>query len=288
LGLELAEELGGEIVSADSMQVYIDMDIGTDKPSIEVRARIGHHAIDLVYPDQAFDALRYREAASRSIEVITQTGRTAFVVGGTGLYIRVLLHGLFACPPIPSEVRAALRRQAREFGVVQLYEELKQVDRTTANRVHPHDALRIVRALEVYRASGRPISELRQTHGSVQGAYRSLKLALEVERDDLYSRIDTRVDGMIERGLLGEVERLLNLGYTRDLRSMQGLGYRQIGAYLHGDCSLERAIELIKRDTRRYAKRQWTWFRGDSDVRWLTGKNSQTEAVKMAKNFLKL
>ena len=288
LGLELAEALGGEIVSADSMQVYIDMDIGTDKPSSQVRARISHHAIDLVYPDQAFDALRYKEAASRSIEVITQTGRTAFVVGGTGLYVRVLLHGLFVCPPIPSEVRAALRRQAHELGVGRLYEELKQVDPTTARRVHPHDAFRIVRGLEVYRTCGRPISELRQTHGFGQEAYRSLKLALDVERDDLYRRIDTRVDGMIERGLLGEVERLLNLGYTRDLRSMQGLGYRQIGAYLHGDYSLERAIELIKRDTRRYAKRQWTWFRGDSGVRWLKGRDSRREAVMMVKNFLKL
>lgn len=270
------------------MQVYIDMDIGTDKPSAEVRSRIRHHAIDLVYPDQAFDALRYREAASRSIETISQTGRPVFVVGGTGLYIRVLLQGLFVCPPIPPEIRTALRRQVRESGVDELYEELKQVDGITAHRVHPHDAFRIVRALEVYRASGKPISELRQNHGFFQESYRSLKLALEFERNNLYSCIDTRVDGMIERGLRGEVERLLNLGYTRDLRSMQGIGYRQIGAYLNGDYSLERAIELIKRDTRRYAKRQWTWFRRDSDVHWLMGKDSMKEAVTMVKNFLKL
>ena len=288
LGLDLAEALNGEIVSADSMQVYIHMDIGTDKPSTEIRQRITHHVIDLVYPDQSFDAAQYRDAASQAIQAVTHSGKRAFVVGGTGLYLNALVHGLFSCPPIPQEIRMKLREEARERGSARLHEELRRVDSAAAGRIHPHDTFRIVRALEVYRTVGKAISDLQRAHRLSSEPVHVLKMAIDVERKDLYRRIEERVDRMMKRGLIEEVESLFNLGYDRSLRPMQGIGYRQVGAYLHGELSLDRAIDLTKRDSRRYAKRQWTWFRGDSEVRWLPEKRPEVEALRMAKNLLKV
>lgn len=288
MGLELAEALDGEIVSADSMQVYIHMDIGTDKPPAEIRQRVSHHVMDLVYPDQSFNAAQYRDAAFRAIQAITSSGKRAFVVGGTGLYIEALVHGLFPSPPIPQEIRTKLREEARQRGTAHLFEELKRVDSAAASRIHPNDTFRIVRGLEVYRATGTPISQLRQVHGFSRESYQVLKIAIGMERKELYRRIEARLDRMMDRGLVEEVQRLFNLGYGRSLKAMQSIGYRQIGAYLYGDLSLNQAIDLIKRDTRRYAKRQWTWFRGDSEVCWLRGKRPKDEAFKKVKNFLKV
>lgn len=288
LGLQLAEAINGEIVSADSMQVYINMDIGTDKPPAEIRQRINHHVIDLVYPDQSFDAAQYREAAFRAIQTLTNAGKRALVVGGTGLYLRALVNGLFACPPIPHEIRMKLKQEARQMGTSHLYEELKRVDSAAASRIHPNDSFRIVRALEVYQSLGKPISKLREAHRFSQQSCRALKIAIDMERKELYRRIEARVDRMIGSGLVDEVETLLNLGYGRNLKPMQSIGYRQIGAYLQGELSLDQAIDLIKRDSRRYAKRQWTWFRGDSEVCWLKGKRPEREAFRKVKNFLKV
>ncbi len=288
LALELAEALNGEIVGADSMQVYIHMDIGTDKPSAEIRQRVAHHVIDLVYPDQFFDAAQYREEACQAIQTITHSGKTAFVVGGTGLYLHVLVHGLFTCLPIPEEVRMSLREEARECGPACLHEELRRVDSAAAERIHPHDTFRIVRALEVYRTVGKPISELQRAHRLSSEPVHVLKMAIDVERKDLYRRIEERVDRMMEGGLIEEVESLFNRGYDRSLRPMQSIGYRQIGAYLREELSMDRAIDLTKRDSRRYAKRQWTWFRGDSEVRWLAGRGLEVEALRMVKNHLKV
>jgi tRNA dimethylallyltransferase len=288
LGLELAEALNGEIVSADSMQVYIHMDVGTDKPPVEVRKRIHHHMIDLVYPDQRFDAAQYGEGAVRAIRGISDSGKRAFLVGGTGLYIKALVHGLFSCPAIPREIRGQLQSDARERGVAYLYEELERIDPGSASTIHPNDAYRIIRALEVWRTVGKPVSELRQGHGFSQDRYRVLKIGIDMERKTLYRRIEARVDRMIDRGLVAEVERLFNLGYGQNLRPMQSIGYRQIGAYLHGDLSRDCAIELIKRDSRRYAKRQLTWFRGDSEIHWVAGSNSKGDVFTRVKNFLKV
>ncbi len=288
LALELAKTLDGEIISADSMQVYIHMDIGTDKPPAEVRQRIKHHMIDLIYPDQSFDASRYRKEALQAIQVIRDSGKKTFVVGGTGLYIRALLYGLFPCPPIPPGTRIKLQEKARRLGIGHLYDELKRVDSRGATRIHPNDSFRIIRALEVWEALGKPISELRQAHGFSQTSYRVLKIGIDRERGELYRRIESRVDRMIDRGLVTEVEQLFNLGYDRNLRPMQSIGYGQIVSYLHGDVPLERAIELIKRDSRRYAKRQLTWFRADPEVYWLSGRNIEIEALQKVKNFLKV
>jgi len=288
LGLELAEALEGEIVSADSMQVYIHMDVGTDKPPVEVRRRINHHMIDLVYPDQLFDAAQYEEGASRAIQAVLDSGKSVFVVGGTGLYLKALIHGLFPCPTVPDEIRRGLQKETRQRGAAHLYEELRRVDAGSASQIHPNDTYRIVRALEVWRGLGKPISELRRNHGFSQDQYRVLKIAIDVERAELYRRIEARVDRMIDFGLVAEVERLFDLDYGPDLRSMQCIGYRQIGSYLNGDLSLDQAIGLIKRDSRRYAKRQLTWFRGDSEVQWLPRKNLWGETLKRVKKFLKV
>jgi tRNA dimethylallyltransferase len=197
LGLELAGALGGEIVSADSMQVYVHMDIGTDKPLPETRAQVKHHAIDLVYPDQPFDAARYRDVAFQAIKTITNSKKRALVVGGTGLYVRALTRGLFRCPPIPEEIRVELKEEAQQRSVSDFYEELKRVDAVAACRIHPRDSFRIVRALEVYRGTGKAISELQRAQESLREPYRILMLAVEVDRTELYHRIDLRVDRMI-------------------------------------------------------------------------------------------
>ncbi|MBW2058846.1 MAG: tRNA (adenosine(37)-N6)-dimethylallyltransferase MiaA [Deltaproteobacteria bacterium] len=288
LGLRLAKSLGGEIISADSMQVYRKMDIGTDKPPLEVRREIRHHGIDLVDPDQPFDAAQYREAALRAVQAVTGSDKPAFVVGGTGLYLRALVHGLFRCPPIPEEVRADLRDKVRAAGPGSLYEELRLVDPVAAARIHPHDALRIIRALEVYKTLGRPISELWKDHGFSDRPFRALKLGIALERKELFRRIEARVDRMIERGLVEEVRGLLDQGYGRELRPMQSIGYRQIAAYLDKELPLERALELIKRDSRRYAKRQLTWFKHDPEVFWIPEEHLEKEALERVKKFLKV
>jgi len=284
----LAKSLGGEIISADSMQVYRKMDIGTDKPPLEVRREIRHHGIDLVDPDQPFDAAQYREAALRAVQAVTGSDKPAFVVGGTGLYLRALVHGLFRCPPIPEEVRADLRDKVRAAGPGSLYEELRLVDPVAAARIHPHDALRIIRALEVYKTLGRPISELWKDHGFSDRPFRALKLGIALERKELFRRIEARVDRMIERGLVEEVRGLLDQGYGRELRPMQSIGYRQIAAYLDKELPLERALELIKRDSRRYAKRQLTWFKHDPEVFWIPEEHLEKEALERVKKFLKV
>jgi tRNA dimethylallyltransferase len=181
-----------------------------------------------------------------------------------------------------------LREEAVKKGAPRLYEELERVDKATAGKVHPNDTIRIIRALEFYRGTGRPISEFRQAHGFSRSSYRVLKLAIDAERRELYRRIEARVDQMIERGLIEEVKLLFSLGYGRSLKPMQSIGYRQIGDYLCGDLGLNQAIEFIKRDSRHYAKRQWTWFRAERDVCWLTGRMPELEAFKRVKNFLKV
>jgi tRNA dimethylallyltransferase len=284
----MAEAINGEIISADSMQVYIYMDIGTDKPLPEVRQRISHHLIDVVYPDQSFDAARYADVASQAIDRLTESGKTSLVVGGTGLYVRALIQGLFSCPPVPLHIRLELKEQAKTGEPSALFDELARVDPSAATRIHPNDLFRIIRALEIYRATGKPISDLRQSHRSVENRYRVLKFAIERPREELYRRIEQRVDTMIEKGLVEEVRRLLDMGYSESLRPMQSIGYRWICEHLKKGLPLDRAIELTKRDSRRYAKRQLTWFKADTAVRWFGVRRLEEEALAVVKNFLKI
>lgn len=265
LALRLAEEIGGEIVNADSMQIYRGMDIGTAKPSAEERARVPHHLLDIVSPDVNFSASDFRREAAAAIADIEHRGKKAILVGGTGLYIRALLEGLVDSPTGDPE----LRRQFADLSGEELLRRLSLVDPETAFRLHPNDRVRIVRALEVFSQTGRPISAFRSEHAFSGTYYHTLKMAIKVERQELYRRTDRRVERMLQEGLVDEVRSLLALGYSREMKAMRSIGYKEITAYLAEETTLNEAVDLIKRDTRRYAKRQMTWFSKENDIYWL-------------------
>jgi len=268
LAIELAEEFGGEIISADSMQVYRYMDIGTAKPTPREQRRVRHHLIDLVTPDQPFHAGLYRTLGQRAIDQLHREGKPVWVVGGTGLYIKSLTQGLFTSPKIDPAVRERLKEEARERGEDFLYQRLKKVDPKTASKLHPRDLFRAVRALEVFDSTGMPISFYREQHGFGDRPYQTLKVGLDLDRPTLYRRIEERVEQMIEKGLLAEVKRLLEMGFGPDLKPMQSLGYKQMVQFLAEEMGWSEAVREMKRDTRRYAKRQWTWFKADPEIHW--------------------
>ncbi len=268
LAVRLAEKLGAEIVNADSMQVYRHMDIGTAKPTAAERKEIPHHLLDVADPDEPFDAARYVDLARPAVEDILARGKVPLVVGGTGLYMKVLTRGICSGPPSDPAVKEALLREEETVGLEGLFSELVRVDPRAASRIHPHDRQRVLRALEVFRISGVALSDLQSGHRFERTVFRAVKIFIYREREELYERINRRVDRMIEQGLEDEVRRLLLMGYGPDLKSMQSLGYRQMALHVLGKLSLIEAATLIKRDTRRYAKRQHTWFRGDPEFSW--------------------
>jgi tRNA dimethylallyltransferase len=268
LAIEWAEASGGEIISADSVQVYQHMDIGTGKPTRDDQERVRHHLIDLVPPDQPFHAALYRTLGRKTIDQLFQERKPIWVVGGTGLYIKTLTQGLFNSPKIDPQARESLRQEARGKGAGALYERLKKVDSQTASHLHPNDLFRIIRALEVFDSTGVPISFYREQHRFGERPYLTLKIGLEMNRDMLFRRIDERVDQMLEKGLLQEVERLMEMGYGPELKPMQSLGYKQMVQFLLKETGWDEAVRQMKRDTRHYAKRQWTWFKADPEVRW--------------------
>ena len=269
MALELADRWGGEIVSADSMQVYRQMDIGTAKPTPEERRRIPHHLIDVVDPDEPFDVSRYIEIANGVIARLQREKKTIFVVGGTGLYIRALLGGLIDGPGADEVLRRQLKEEMKKFGKEYLYERLRARDGRAAAQIHPNDGVRIIRALEVLELTGRSIVEHQHEHGFQESAYEALRIGLKLDRERLNDRIDRRTDKMIAEGFVEEVRRLLDRGYGASLKTMQSFGYRHLVPFLAGRRSLEEAVRLIKRDTRLYAKRQMTWFAADREVGWL-------------------
>lgn len=266
--IEWAEQLGGEIIGADSMQVYRYMDIGTAKPTAEDRRRVPHHLIDLVTPDQPFHAALYRTLGRKKIDQLVLEGKHVLVVGGTGLYIKILTQGIFYCPKIDPHFREDLKKEAEAKGPEVLYERLRRVDPSTASQLHPHDLFRIIRALEVFDSTGVPISFYREQHRFGEQPYHTLKIGLQMGREKLYHQIDLRVDRMLEQGLLQEVEGLMGMGYGPQLKPMQSLGYKQMVQFLLKKVRWDEAIRQIKRDTRHYAKRQLTWFKSDPEVQW--------------------
>ncbi len=268
LSLDLAATLGTEIINADSMQVYRLMDIGTAKPSPEERARVRHHLIDVADPDEPYDAALFVRQARPVIDALHAQGKVPLVVGGTGLYMKALTRGLCPGPSGDPEMRRKILEELDRQGLSILYEELRRVDPACAAKIHPNDRQRIVRALEVFRSTGVPLSQWQDAHGFRQALYPTVKIALCRERRDLYARIDQRVLQMMDRGLLNEVRSLLERGYPCTLKSMQSLGYRHMCLYLAGTVSLDEAVRLMQRDTRHYAKRQITWFKGDAEFRW--------------------
>jgi len=269
MALELADRWGGEIVSADSMQVYRHMDIGTAKPTPEERKRIPHHLLDVVNPDEPFDVSLYIRLANGIIDDLQREERPVFVVGGTGLYIRALLGGLIDGPGADAMLRRELKQEMNHSGKAHLYQKLRIRDPKAADRIHPHDGVRIIRALEVLELTGRSIVDHQQEHRFREVPYKVLRIGLCLDRERLNDRIEQRTDRMIADGFAEEVRRLLGMGYEESLKPMQSLGYRNIASFLAGRQSLGEAVRLIKRDSCRYAKRQMTWFAADREVGWL-------------------
>ena len=267
----LAAPIGGHIVSADAMQVYQGMDVGTAKPTPDEQALATHHLIDVIKPDEPFDVACFVSRARQIIERLDVKGIPIFIVGGTGLYIKALLQGLFdpGRKGYNRQVRERLEAEKKSLGPAALYERLCRVDPVTGSKLHPNDVFRVIRALEVYESTGRPISAYHRQHGFSERPYRVLKIGLYMDRQSLYDRIDRRVEKMLEMGLLTEVRALLDQGYGRELKSMSSIGYRHMAMYLRGEISWDDAVGTLKRDTRRYAKRQLTWFRADSEMQWI-------------------
>jgi tRNA dimethylallyltransferase len=282
--LALASSLGAEIVNADSLQVYRELDIGTAKPSLEERARAPHHLIDVADPPEPYDAARFCREGRAVLDELTRRGVPPLVVGGTGLYLRALLGGLFAEGEPAPGVRDRVRQELASLGLPVLYARLIHLDPATASRLHPHDTYRIVRALEVMAATGKPLSEFIKAHRFRDMPYEVLKLGLELPREELYRRIDLRVELMLEAGWLDEVEGLLHR-YPPDLKPLQALGYRHLINYLTGRWSWDEALTLLTRDTRRYAKRQLTWFSSDPAVHWFHPDQTEAMAAALAEFF---
>ena len=283
--INLAGTFNGEIIGADSMQIYRYMDIGTAKPTTDEQSRVAHHMIDLIDPDEHFDARQFAEMANEKIIKLYAGDVTPFVVGGTGLYIKALVHGLFKTGRADIRARERLQEQARIYGADSLYQKLRRHDPDTAERIHPNDSYRIIRALEVYELTGKPITAFQREHGFKDHRFRALKIGLHINREVLYDRINHRVDAMIDSGFLDEVKRLLEMGYSDDLKSMQSIGYRHLIDFIKGRCSWDETLRTLKRDTRRYAKRQLTWFKADPEIIWRE-PGQLREIQRLIKKFL--
>ena len=269
LGVRLAQEINGEVVNADALQVYRGLNIGTAKPPSELRHAVPHHLLDICEPTEVFSAGEFVRRARPVIEEIHGRGGTAILVGGSGFYLRALLDGLGPVPTTDPEVREEVARRTAEEGLAAIYRELRERDPETAQRLEPGDRQRIQRALEVVLATGVPLSEWIRRKRVEPTGLAAFKIGLTVERAILYDRISGRVQRMVERGWVEEVEGLLNRGYEPDAPAFQAIGYRQIVQYVLGNCRLEVALDDTIRATRRYAKRQLTWFRKEKDVHWI-------------------
>ena len=272
VGIELAQRLNGEIISADARQIYRFMDIGTAKPTTEERAAARHHLIDFINPDKGYSAGQFAEDASAVIGDILCRGKVPIVVGGAGLYIRALFDGFSPMPKIPIEIRARLQEEGRAC-LPALYERLCEVDSEWAAKIHPTDTQRILRGLEVYEASGKPLSEHQKVTPTPPIRHKASYFGLHWDRETLYDRINARACLMLENGLIEETASLRDRGYTPDLNALNAFGYREIFQYLNGKTTLDRALADLQQGTRRYAKRQMTFFRRDKRFRWVDGSD---------------
>ncbi|MFP4032304.1 MAG: tRNA (adenosine(37)-N6)-dimethylallyltransferase MiaA [Desulfococcaceae bacterium] len=284
--IDLARALNGEIVGADSVQIFRHMDIGSAKPTPAERAAAPHHLVDVADPDEPWDAARYARVARGVIADIHGRGRAPLVAGGAGLYIRALLEGIFPAGGTDPEVRRRLRDEAAARGAPALHRRLAETDPEAATRIHPNDAFRIVRALEVLEVTGRHLSTHQADHDFGDAPYRLFRIGLYREREELYERIERRVDAMLAEGLLEEVRGLLARGYGPELKPMGAIGYRHMVDFLAGRVDWAETVRLLKRDTRRYAKRQLAWFRAEADTRWTTPE-SMGALLPELKNFLR-
>ena len=270
LSIALARAVEGEIISADSMQVYKHMDIGSAKIKKEEMEGIPHYLIDVLEPDEEFHVVRFQEMAKEAMKEIYSKGKIPILTGGTGFYIQAVVKDIdFSQDTEKSSVRERLENLAQEKGGGYLHELLAQRDPESAEKIHPNNIKRVIRALEYYELTGEKISLHNEREGEKVSPYNTAYFVLSDHRERLYEKIDRRVDQMLDEGLVEEVRRLAQMGYTRDMVSMQGLGYKEILAYLEGEYSLEEAVYVLKRDTRHFAKRQLTWFRREKDVIWV-------------------
>ena len=283
----LAKALNGEIISADSMQVYKYMDIGSAKIRPEEMDGIKHYLIDELEPDEEFHVVRFQQMAKAAMEEIYAKGKVPIVVGGTGFYIQALLYDIdFTENEEDTAYRMELEQIAKENGPEKLHEMLREVDPESADAIHANNVKRVIRALEFYKLTGQKISEHNEKERAKESPYEFCYFVLNDDRKLLYDRIDLRIDKMMEEGLLEEVSSLKNKGYTKDMVSMQGLGYKEILDCLNGECSLEEAIYILKRDTRHFAKRQLTWFRRERDVIWVDKNNYDHDEEKILEVML--
>lgn len=286
--IDLAKALNGEIISADSMQVYKYMDIGSAKIRPEEMQGVPHYLVDVLEPDEEFHVVRFQQMAKQAMREIYDKGKVPIVVGGTGFYIQALLYDIdFTESNEDNIYRSQLEQIAKEQGAQHLHDLLREVDPESADAIHANNVKRVIRALEFYKQTGEKISQHNETERAKESPYDFCYFVLTDQRQHLYDRIDQRVDQMLQEGLVAEVEALKNKGYTKDMVSMQGLGYKEVLDYLNGECTLEEAVYVLKRDTRHFAKRQLTWFRRERDVIWIDKEQFQYDDEKIQNELLK-
>jgi tRNA dimethylallyltransferase len=290
ISLRVAAELQGEIISADSMQIYRSLDIGTAKPTLGERKLVPHHLVDVMDPAVDYNVSQFQKDAVEAISAVAAKKKLPILVGGTGLYVNAVIFGYsFTEAEISPRLRAHLTEEAKSKGTDSLYQRLSELDPVSAAKIHPNDLRRIIRALEVFSLTGKPIYEQVASTAVQKTRYKTLIIGINRPREDLYRRIEDRVDQMMAAGLLEEVKSLLSRGYSPHLKSLQGLGYRHVLPYLEGEVSLEEAVNLLKRDTRRFAKRQLTWFRKNKGIIWFTLENDSVEEEdEVVKNICNL
>lgn len=270
LSLDIAEELDAEIISADSMQIYKYMNIGTAKVDSSEASRIPHHLIDIVYPDEEFSVSDFMKKAKSKITDINSRGKLPLLVGGTGLYINSLVYDLnFAKTAYDEEVREKYENLANEYGLDYVHNLLEDIDPERAKKIHENDIKRVIRALEIYELTGKTMSEYNKDFRKENTDYDLTMICLNMDRQELYNHINKRVDKMVEKGLMDEVKKLLDMGYDPESTALQGIGYKELISYLDGEISLDDSLALIKQKSRNYAKRQLTWFRRDNRFKWV-------------------
>ena len=287
LSIQLAKAIDGEIISADSMQVYCHMDIGSAKVTPEEMDGVPHHLIDVLEPEEEFNVVVFQKLAKEALTGIYERGHIPIIVGGTGFYIQALLYDIdFTENDGDTAIREELEELAQMKGAGYLHQMLQEIDPESAAAIHQNNVKRVIRAIEFYRQTGTKISLHNEQEREKQSPYQFLYYVLNTDRKTLYERIDRRVDLMMEHGLVDEVKRLADMGCTRDMVSMQGLGYKEILDYLSGEIPLEEAVYILKRDTRHFAKRQITWFKRERDVRWLELEQFQNDRKKVLEHIL--
>lgn len=287
LSIQLAKAINGEIISADSMQVYRHMDIGSAKVTPEEMDGVPHHLIDVLEPEEEFNVVVFQKLAKEALTGIYERGHIPIIVGGTGFYIQALLYDIdFTENDGDTAIRRELEKLAQTQGAGCLHQMLQEIDPESAAAIHQNNVKRVIRAIEFYRQTGKKISLHNEQEREKQSPYQFLYYVLDTDRKILYERIDRRVDLMMEHGLVDEVKHLADMGCTRDMVSMQGLGYKEILDYLSGEIPLEEAVYILKRDTRHFAKRQITWFKRERDVRWLELEQFQNDRKKVLEHIL--